>query len=276
VLYLLHKSEKQPKKKQKEGGRMENDSQNGAAQPMPEPEKMPGEAGAQDTPEVVALRAALEGETPRAEEICARMAGVLASDTPQALRPLLAEGRLAAYGFAAPAAAEAENTPQEPDALAPLSQIPAVPLLRWWALLHLTGAFLPRVRRAFGWDTLFEKRLAQLDAWYSGGMPADRDALKDRLQAQLPVAAEDAFAAFAAIAPEFAALPEAYAALLASGEPFRLQDVRISDAELMLEGVPRHKLKAVRQALLEAVLHAPELNVWPTLAALARKARWIF
>jgi hypothetical protein len=52
--------------------------------------------------------------------------------------------------------------------------------------------------------------------------------------------------------------------------------VRISDAELMLEGVPCHKLNAVRQALLEAVLHAPELNVWPSLAALARKTRWIF
>jgi hypothetical protein len=272
VLYLLHKSEKQPKKKKKEGGRMENDSQNGAARPMPEPEKMPGEAGAQDTPEAAALRAALECEAPRAEEICARMAGVLASDTPQALRPLLAEGKLAAYGFAAPAAAGSENAPQE---LAPLSQIPPVPLLRWWALLHLTDAFLPRVRRAFGWDALFEKRLAQLDAWYSGGMPADRDALKDRLQAQLPVAAEDAFAAFAALAPEFAALPGAYAALLASGEPFRPQDVRISDAELMLEGVPRRKLEAVRQALLEAVLHAPEMNVWPTLAALARAARRI-
>jgi hypothetical protein len=251
---------------------MENNSQNGAAQP----EKRQGEASAQETPEAAALRAALAGETPRAEEVCARMAGVLASDAPEALAPLLAEGKLAAYGFAAPAAAEAEHAPRELDALAPLSQIPPVPLLRWWGLLHLADAFLPRVQRAFGWDALFARRLEQLDAWYSGGMPADRDALKDRLQAQLPVAAEDAFAAFAAIAPEFAALPEAYAALLASGEPFRLQDVRISDAELMLEGVPRHKLKAVRQALLEAVLHAPELNVWPTLAALARKARWIF
>jgi hypothetical protein len=198
---------------------------------------------------------------------------VLASDTPQALAPLLAEGKLAAYGFAA--LAEPGNAP-DPDALAPLANVPPVPLLRWWALLHLTDAFLPRVWRAFGWDALFETRLAQLDAWHNGGMPPDRDALKDRLQAQLPVEAADAFAAFAAVAPQFAALPQAYAALLDSGEPFRPQDVRISDAELMLEGVPRHKLNAVRQALLEAVLHAPELNVWPTLAALARETKRLF
>jgi hypothetical protein len=249
---------------------MENDSPNGTAQP----EELFGAAGTPHTPQAAALRAALACEAPdapNAEEICARMAGVLVSETPQALAPLLADGQLAAYGFAA--SAESENTPQ---ALAPLAQIPPVPLLRWWALLHLTDAFLPRVRRAFGWDALFEKRLAQLDAWYNGGMPPTRDALKDRLQAQLPVAAEDAFAAFAAIAPDFAALPEEYAALLASGEPFRPQDVRISDAELMLEGVPRHKLNAVRQALLEAVLHAPELNVWPSLAALAREMKWLF
>jgi hypothetical protein len=251
---------------------MENDSLNGVAQPVPE--KMPGASGAQDTPQVVALRAALACEAPNAEAICARMAGVLASDTPQALAPLLAEGKLAAYGFAAPAGSE--NAPRDLAALEPLSKVPPVPLLRWWALMHRTDAFWPRVRRAFGWDALFEKRLAQLDAWYNGGMPPDRDALKDRLQAQLPVPAEDAFAAFAALAPEFATLPEAYAALLASGEPFRPQDVRISDAELMLEGVPRHKLNAVRQALLEAVLHAPELNVWPTLAALARKTKRLF
>jgi hypothetical protein len=249
---------------------MENDSQNGAVQP----EKMADEPSTQDTPEAAALREALACEAPNAGEICARMAGVLAFEAPEALVPLLAEGKLAAYGFAAPA--KSENTPRDLAALALLSKVPPVPLLRWWGLLHLTDAFLPRVQRAFGWDAQFVKRLAQLDAWYNGGMPADRDALKDRLQAQLPVEAEDAFAAFAAIAPEFAALPQAYAALLASGEPFRPQDVHISDVELMLESVPRHKLDAVRQALLEAVLHAPEMNVWPTLAALARKTKWLF
>jgi hypothetical protein len=252
---------------------MQNDSHNSAEKPARQPEEQPGEAGAPGTPQVAALRAALACEAPDAGQVCARMAGVLASDTPQALAPLLAEGKLAAYGFAA--LAEPGNAP-DPAPLAPLANVPPVPLLRWWALLHLTDAFLPRVRRAFGWDALFEMRLAQLDAWYNGGMPPDRDALKDRLQAQLPVEAADAFAAFAAVAPQFAALPQAYAALLDSGEPFRPQNVRISDAELMLEGVPRHKLNAVRQALLEAVLHAPELNVWPTLAALAREIKRLF
>jgi hypothetical protein len=222
--------------------------------------EMPGSPQKPEIPTAAALCEALDRAEPRADEVCARMAGVLTSNAPEALAPLLAEGKLAAYGFA----------PKEVPELTLLAAVPPVPLLRWWALLHLTDAFAPRVAREFGWDALFSKRLEQLDAWYCGGMPADRDALKDRLQAQLPVEAADAFAAFAAVSPGFAALPEEYAALLASGEPFRLQDVRISDVELMLEGVPRRKLEAVRKALLEAVLHAPQWNVWPSLAELAR------
>jgi hypothetical protein len=257
---------------------MENGG-NGDAARQNAPEEMPKEMPEripEEMPEVAALRAALACEAPRADEVCARMAGVLISDAPEALAPLLAEGKLAAYGFA-PASPDPDAPAAVPDltSIKPLAAVPPVPLLRWWALLHCTGAFAPRVTRAFGWDALFLKRLEQLDAWYCGGMPADRDALKDRLQARLPVEAADAFAAFAALSPGFAALPEAYTALLASGEPFRPQDVRISDVELMLEGVPRHSLKAVRQALLEAVLHAPELNVWPSLAALAHEMRWL-
>lgn len=213
------------------------------------------------------LTALEEGD---AAAVCAELAGVLAGPYPAALTLLVQEGRLARYGLRGEALARAARPEQ---VLARLEAVPAVPLLRWWALLRLTEAFVPRSARAFGWDPLLVRRLGQLDDWYCGGMPEDRPALKHRLQKPLPVAPEAAFAAFAALSAEYAALPEEYAALLASREPFREKDLRITDAELLTEGVPRHKLAAVRRCLLQAVLDAPELNVWPTLAEMARALR---
>lgn len=220
--------------------------------------------------EVAGLLAALAGGD--AAQVCAQLAGVLAGPCPETLTLLLMEERLAPYGLPGRALRSAARPEQ---VLLPLNAVPAVPLLRWWALLRLTGAFVPRVKAAFGWDELLVRRLEQLDVWYCAGMPQTCGELKRRLQQALPVDAAAAFAAFAALAPDYAALPAAYADLLASGEPFRESDLRITDAELMTEGVPRRRLARVRRCLLEAVLDAPELNVWPVLAQMARSLRWM-
>ncbi len=205
-----------------------------------------------------------------AAPVCAQLAGVLVGPCPEALTLLLQEKRLAPYGLPGDAFDRAARPER---VLLPLKEVPAVPLLRWWALLRLTEAFVPRVAAAFGWDGLLVRRLAQLDDWYCGGMPQGRSALKHRLQSPLPVEAADAFAAFAALSAEYAQLPAAYQALLDSGEPFRLEHLRITVPELMAEGVPCRKLERVRGCLLESVLDAPELNVWPTLAQMARSLR---
>lgn len=217
------------------------------------------------------LLEALAGRS--AARVCAQLAGVLAGPCPETLTLLLQEERLAPYGLPGRALRRAAHPEQ---VLLPLKAVPAVPLLRWWALLRLTEAFVPRVADAFGWDKLLVHRLAQLDDWYCKGMPQSRSTLKRRLQHPLPVDAAQAFDAFAALSPEeYAGLPAAYDALLASGEPFRTSDLRITDAELLAEGVPHRRLARVRQCLLEAVLDAPELNVWPTLAQMARALRWL-
>lgn len=46
--------------------------------------------------------------------------------------------------------------------------------------------------------------------------------------------------------------------------------LNITDAELLAEGVPVKKLADVRRCLEQAVADTPALNVWPTLAEMAR------
>lgn len=204
-------------------------------------------------------------ETPA--QVCARIAGMLVASSVQPLAEQLAQGCFTSYGL--------KSTALPADFCARLETVPAVPLVRWWALLRLTDAFAPRVADAFDWDVVFLERLEALDHWFCCGMPATRNELKHRLQTPLPVEPETAFAAYAALSDAFTTLPAEYAALLESGEPFRPQDLRITDAELLCEGVPQYKLDTVRQCLLQAVLDAPALNVWTTLAQMAHKLRWI-
>lgn len=218
--------------------------------------------------ELSPLLEALAGSSPA--QVCAQLAGVLAGPYPASLTLLLLEGRLARYGLPGHALKRAARPER---VLLPLEAVPAVPLLRWWGLLRLTEAFVPRVASAFGWDKLMVQRLGQLDNWYCGGMPEDRNALKHRLQQPLPVGTEDALATFAALSPEYVALPAEYAALLDSGEPFREEELCITDAELRAVGVPRRRLAAMRQCLLEAVLDTPALNTRPMLTQMAESLR---
>lgn len=51
------------------------------------------------------------------------------------------------------------------------------------------------------------------------------------------------------------------------------EQLRITDAELLAEGIPLKKLEDVRRCLLQAVNDSPELNVWPTLVEMARSLK---
>ena len=85
-----------------------------------------------------------------------------------------------------------------------------------------------------------------------------------------PFAFAAAAGALAAVEPAFAGLPALYRELCASGEPYRKEHLRITPAELLTEGVPARKISAVQQCLLKAVVDSPALNVWPTLAQMAK------
>lgn len=187
----------------------------------------------------------------------------LAGPRPSALGPLLAADGLAAFGLRGGALRV------DPDALAPLDQVPPDLLCRWWALLRLTDSSLPAVRRAFDFGRNFCRAVEKLDGWCTGGCPADRHALKLLLMDPPPFSVEDAIRALAAVSPEFAEMPEQYAYLCASGEPYRKEQLAITPAELLALGVPGRKIGAVQRCLLKAVIDTPEWNVWPTLAHMA-------
>lgn len=203
--------------------------------------------------------AAVSGQRVRGE-----LEKALAGPRPGALAPLIAAGGLAAFGL--PGAALAGR----PDELAALDEVPAVPLCRWWALLRLTQASLPRAAKAFGFGRGFCRDIQALDGFYTAGCPADRHALKRRLLTALPAPVEDVAYTMAAVDPAFAGLPGQYAYLCASGEPWRKDQLAITPAELLTLGVPPKRIGAVQACLLRAVVDTPALNVWPTLAQMAR------
>lgn len=206
-----------------------------------------------------------------AQRVRGELEKALAGGRPSALWPLIRADGLAAFGIGwLPAYPQAEEGETRENPLLPLDAVPAVPLLRWWALLRLTGSDPRRVAKIFDFGRGFQRDYARLAGLFAMGMPADRHTLKLRLMEGVPFAMEDAALAFAALEPAFAGLPELYRQLTESGEPYRKEDLRITPAELLTEGVPARKIGAVQKCLLKAVVDSPELNVWPTLAQMAK------
>lgn len=232
-----------------------------------------------------ALRLAATLDCVSAQRVRAELEKALAGGRPSALWPLIQAGGLAGFGigmtpeqaekiaFFAQEEAAARQPPAGPEKENPLlalDAVPAVPLLRWWALLRLTCSNPYRAAKIFDFGKGFQRDYARLSALFAEGMPADRHALKLWLMRGLPLGAADVAAAFAAVEPGFAGLPALYRQLEESGEPYRKEQLRITAAELLTEGVPARKIGAVQKCLLKAVIDSPELNVWPTLAQMAR------
>ena len=75
----------------------------------------------------------------------------------------------------------------------------------------------------------------------------------------LPCKAEEAFAAFAALSDEMAGLPEQLRELEESGEPYRPEQLPVSDEELASAGADEYRRLKLRRALLGMVIEHPEL-----------------
>ncbi len=183
---------------------------------------------------------------------------------PSALTPLIAAGGLEAFAI------PSQKLVQQPEQLAVLDRIPNTMLCRWWAFLRLTGADTQAAAKVFDFGRGFVRDMARLDALYAAGCPQDIHALKLLLMEQPPFPPEDAFAAFAAMDSGFAKLPQMYQDLLVSREPYQKQHLRITPAELLVEGIPGRKIGKVQECLVKAVVDTPSLNVYPTLAQMAK------
>ena len=215
-----------------------------------------------------ALRAAAEPGRLTAPQVRAQLEAALMGARPSALWPLVACGALRPFGLWYAGLPAPEQNP-----LLPLDAVPAVPVLRWWALAKLCGCGLYRLQTALAQSERFARATNRLQAFYREGMPADRHALRRRLMEPLPGGDEAALLTFAAVDAAFDALPGLYAAVAARREPYRVEHLRITPAELLAEGVPAGKLAAVQRCLLQAVVDTPELNVWPVLAQMAKSLR---
>lgn len=192
---------------------------------------------------------------------------------PSALWPLIGAGGLAAFGIPAPAGWAGLPAGENP--LAPLDAVPESILCRWWTLAQLTGADARKMAKIFDFGKSFVRDFSRLDVWHTDGMPADGHTLKLRLMESLPFPELDLVETMAALDARFAELPSLYARLQRSGEPYHKEQLRITPAELLVEGVPGRKISEVQRCLLKAVVDTPALNVYPTLAQLAREMAWL-
>jgi len=200
-----------------------------------------------------------------APRVRAELNKLLTGPRPSALWPLLQAGGLQSFGLYADAL-----YPQAQNPLAALDTVPANLLCRWWALVRLTGSNAFKAAQVFDFGKTFRRDYARLDALFAGGMPADLHALKLQLMDGVPFDYADVAETFAAVDAAFAGLPALYRQLKESRQPYLKEHLRITPAELLTEGVPARKIGAVQRCLVKAVVDTPELNVWPTLAQMAK------
>lgn len=151
----------------------------------------------------------------------------------------------------------------------PLQALPAQMLLRWWGLIRACGGRPARVVRGFGFSPSFQRDLERLDELYFAPPPASLRELKQQLRQPLPQREEELFAAFAAVDPGFEPRCALLRQLRASGEPYTPEMLAIRPASLRALGLSGGSIAPVRELLLDAVIRAPELNRYETLARMA-------
>ena len=183
---------------------------------------------------------------------------------PQALAPLVQAGGLRGVGIRGCAC------------LHPLAQAPSGLLSRWWLFLRLCGADAEQAARRMKLGQTFSQDYARLDELFRAGPPADRLALKRCLAEGAPLPAEEMAALFSLLAPGWEPIVALYRELLDSRQPFSPDQLAVTQAELMAEGVSARKAGKVLSMLLKVVVEQPELNVAPVLLQLGRSlARFI-
>lgn len=151
----------------------------------------------------------------------------------------------------------------------PLQAMPAQMLLRWWGLIRACGGRPERVVRGFEFSPSFQRDLERLDELYFAPPPASLRELKQQLRQPLPQREEELFAAFAAVDPGFEPRCALLRQLRASGEPYTSEMLAIRPASLRALGLSGGSIAPVRELLLDAVIRAPELNRYETLARMA-------
>ncbi len=154
-------------------------------------------------------------------------------------------------------------------ALLPLDSVPESLLCRWWALLHLTKSNAYKAGKIFDFSKSFVKDFARLDELFAAGMPVDAHALKITLSGGLPFSFLDVAETFAAVDTRFANLPQMYRALVAGGEPYLKEHLKITPTALLAMGVKGRKVGELQRCLLKSVVDTPALNTEQMLAKLA-------
>lgn len=190
---------------------------------------------------------------------------------PSALAPLIAADGLTAFGLSGEALRAHPVSPLA--ALAPLDTVPDDLLCRWWALFKLTHSDAYRAGKVFDFGRSFVRDFSRMDELYAAGCPQDRHALKRALLVPVPFSFADAADTFAAVDAAFAPLPALWRGLCESREPYRREQLAITAPELLVEGIPNRRIGAVQECLLKAVIDTPALNVYPTLAQMAKSLR---
>ena len=177
----------------------------------------------------------------------------LTGPCPQALAPLVQAGGLLGVGIRGCAC------------LHPLAQAPSGLLSRWWLFLRLCGADAEQAARRMKLGQSFCQDYAHLDELFRAGPPADRLALKRRLAEGAPLPGDEMAALFGLLAPGWDRTAQLYRELLESREPFRVDQLAVTRAELLAGGVSARKAGKVLAMLLKVVVEQPELNVAPVL-----------
>ncbi len=215
----------------------------------------------------------------------------LKGQNPAALAPLIAVGGLAPFGIDGEslqdAMMQALATATEQDeqnlkalcegatsaALAPLDQVPESLLCRWWALLYLTHSNAFKASKIFDFGKSFIKDFAKLDELYAAGMPENLHALKRQISGGLAFSFLDVAETFAAVDARFAELPLLYRALIASGEPYLKEHLKITPTALLAMGVKGRKLGELQRCLLKSVIDTPSLNTEEMMVELAMELK---
>ena len=182
----------------------------------------------------------------------------LTGPCPQALAPLVQAGGLRGVGIRGCAC------------LHPLAQAPSGLLSRWWLFLRLCGADAEQAARRMKLGQSFCQDYARLDELFQGGPPADRLALKRCLADGEPLPGDEMAALFGLLAPGWDPVAGLYRELVMSREPFRVEQLAVTRAELLAAGVSARKAGKVLTLLLKVVVEQPQLNVAPVLAQLGR------
>lgn len=193
------------------------------------------------------------------EKVFAAVDGILLSQHPETLAPLIASGGLEAFGIK-----------EIRGCLSTLNDVPARQVTRWWALAHICKAKCNTICKTLNTPPTLTTGLTVYEKlWHTSPPKATRD-LK-LLLAPLPRfdfgAAADTFAVFDSRWQGGGAL---YAQLEASGEPYRMKQLAVTAPELLQIGIPRRKIAGVMPKLLTAVCKAPTVNTYPALCALAK------